>query len=338
MNMRRIRTFLMVLSILLVIPGGMALAQEPFTAEGIPPGSDYVYRKHYEQVQEIMAAPLAEREAKLDAYRKKCHPDSKILQYMEAFFGQILEAYKAGGQSAKADALTQKMMQMFPKSDALTGKQFQQAFEAKDYAKAIELGEKVRAKSPNDPATLSMLAASYSATKNMAKLREISPKVIQVLGVSKAINYVAWLADDYRQKNDVANAMKYYDMALAEYPTRAPQGWQAADWNNLKVTALQLRASTAWQREDYGAVVNTYSEVLKINPKSDTAYLFMGLSYWKMQELDQAQVAFARAAVLGGSQSAKARQYLEQIYKPRNNNSLDGLDKVLAKAKADMGV
>jgi hypothetical protein len=34
----------------------------------------------------------------------------------------------------------------------------------------------------------------------------------------------------------------------------------------------------------------------------------------------------------------KAQTYLEQIYKARNNDSLDGLDAVLAKAKADVGI
>ena len=33
----------------------IALAQEPYQApEGIPPESDFVYRKHYEEVQAIM--------------------------------------------------------------------------------------------------------------------------------------------------------------------------------------------------------------------------------------------------------------------------------------------
>jgi hypothetical protein len=54
--------------------------------------------------------------------------------------------------------------------------------------------------------------------------------------------------------------------------------------------------------------------------------------------LDLAQVAFARAVALEGENSAKARQYLEQIYGPLNGNSLDGLDEMIAKVKADMGV
>jgi len=43
--------------------------------------------------------------------------------------------------------------------------------------------------------------------------------------------------------------------------------------------------------------------------------------------------AFAKAVVLGKDYAPKAQEYLEQIYKPLNGDSLDGLDGVLAKAR-----
>ncbi len=67
-------------------------------------------------------------------------------------------------------------------------------------------------------------------------------------------------------------------------------------------------------------------------PNNDLTYLSMGLSYWKLQQLEPAMDAFAKAVVLGKDYAAKAREYLEQIYKPLNGDSLDGLDGVLAEA------
>ena len=95
--------------------GGPLWAQEPFTAEGIPPESDFVYGKHYEQVQEIISGPLAEREKKLETFFGKCDPKAKILQHKEAYFNQLLQEYKKAGMTAQADALSQKMLKMFPK-------------------------------------------------------------------------------------------------------------------------------------------------------------------------------------------------------------------------------
>lgn len=336
----KVRLFHLSLLMVLVIcvQAAVAVAQEPFTAEGIPPSSDYVYRQQYDQVQGIMKLPLAERATKLEAYMKKCHKDAKILQYMEAFFSQIVQDLQKGGQTAQAEALTQKMIQMFPKSDNIMAQQFQAAYKSKDYTKAIELGEQIRAKAPNDAQVLVMLAQSYMATKQTAKVVEISPKIVQVLGPKKGISYVVWMADYYKGQKDSTNAIKYYDMAIGAYPSSVPEGWDANQWKAVVANAYQVRASNAWAREDFDGVIESYSTLLSYDPKNDGAYLFIGLSYWKQQKLDMAQAAFARAVVLGGENSARARKYLEQIYGPLNNNSLDGLDAILEKAKADLGV
>lgn len=338
MNLKRFRPSILLFCLMAaLLQFGTILAQEPFSQEGIPPGSDYVYRQHYAQVQEILKVPdVAQRESNLESFMKKLHPDSKILQYMESFFGEIVKAYQAKGQTAQANALTSKMMKLFPKSDSFLPQQFKAAFDSKDYPKAIELGEKIRAKTPNDGQVLVMLAQSYIATKNTAKVVEISPKVVSLLGANKAAYYVAWLADYYRNQRDMANAQKYYEMLHEAYPTSPPQGWEAAQWKSIKAITFQLRAGSAWAREDFQAVIEAYSESLKYDPTNDAAYLSIGLSYWRLKELDKAQAAFAKAVVLNKASAPKARQYLEQLYKPRNNDSLDGLEKVLEQAKAEL--
>jgi tetratricopeptide (TPR) repeat protein len=335
MSVRRFQFFAFLLGLTCVMVP--VFGQEPFSAEGIPPSSDYVYRQHYEQVQEILKTPdLAERERRLEAYRGKLHPEAKINQYMEAFFGQIVQDYQRAGQNDQAQALTQKMARWFPASDALVAQQFKTAFDGKDHDKAIELGEKLRATSPNDPQVLVMLAQSYQAKNNTAKVVELSPKLLEVLGPRQAVYYAVLLADHHRTRGDAAQAGRYYDMALEAYPNNAPEGWQASQWEAVKTTAYQVRATNAWGREDFRGVIQAYNQVLRSDPRNDAAHLFIGLSHWKLQELDQAQEAFAKATVLGKSNADRARQYLEQIYGPRNNNSLEGLDKVLDKARADL--
>lgn len=340
MNLKPCRTFFLITFLVLSLQATVLFGQdlEPFAPEGIPPQSDYVYRQHYEQIQAILKSDLSVREKNLETFRSKLHKDAKAHQYMEAFFGQIVKDYTAAGQQAKADALTQKMMTWFPKSDALLPQQFKAAYDKKDWAAAIPLGEQLLQKSPNDAQLLVMLAESYRGANNTAKLMQISPKVISAIGPEKGFNYAFGLADYYRQQKNTARAIEYYDLMLQTYPTGTPAGWQASQWNSVKATAYQVKASSAWAEEDFGAVIQNYNEVLKLTPKNDGAHLFVGLAHWKLQQLDQAEAAFAKAVVLSGPNSARAQQYLETIYKPRNGDSLDGLDKVLAKAKSDLGI
>jgi tetratricopeptide (TPR) repeat protein len=324
----------------------LLLAQEPYKApEGIPPQSDFVYRKHYEEVTQIMQLPdLAQREKQLETYMNKLHPKSKILQYMENFFGQIVKDYQAAGKNAEAKALSQKMAKWFPSSDAALPQQFQSAFDSKDYNTAIPLGEKLLAKNPDDAQILVMLAQSYLATNNTAKMLSVSPKVVQALGPKKGVYYVAWLGDYYRGQRDTAKAAQYYGMLLDAYPSGMPQGWETARWNALKANAHMVRATNAYLNKNFEAATQDYYQSLQYAPKNDAAYLYMGLSFWKissgledparLEQLNQAITSFARAVALNGPNKAKAQQYLEQVYKPLNNNTLDGLDKVLERAES----
>jgi len=347
MNARSYQLFSLL--VLILISTQMLLAQEPYKApDGIPPQSDFVYRKHYDEVSKIMQLPdVGQRENQLEAYMGKLHPKSKILQYMENFFGQIVKDYSAAGREAEAKTLSQKMVRMFPGSDSALPQEFQSAFQSKDYAKAIPLGEKLLAKNPDDAQILIMLAQSYLATNNTSKIVSVAPKVIKALGPKKGVYYVAWLGEYYQGQRDTARAVQYYDMLLNAYPTGIPEGWETARWNGLKANAHTIRATSSYLNKNFEAAIHDYYESLKYAPNNDAAYLYMGLSFWKissgledparLEQLNQAMTAFARAVVMNGPNAGKARQYLEQVYKPLNKDTLDGLDEVLQKAKTDLG-
>jgi tetratricopeptide (TPR) repeat protein len=296
-----------------------------------------VYRKHYDEVQQILALPdISQREQRLESYMKAVHPESKILQYMEAFFGQILQEYQKGGMTAQADALTKKMQQWFPESDAMLPQQFKSAFDSKNYTQAIPLGEKLLQKHPDDAQLLVMVAQAYQQTNNTAKLANIAPKVVQAVGPKNGVYYVVWLANHHRSQGNVSGAMQYYDLLVQTYPSGKPEGWTDQQWNPIMSTAYSLRGNQAFKSEEWGAAAQAFTLSTQYEPKNDAAYLALGLSFWRLQQLDAAQAAFAKAVVLEKSTSEKARQYLEQIYGPLNGDSLEGMDKLLDKAREEL--
>ncbi len=308
-------------------------AQEPVELpEGVPPESEWAYGKHLEQLEEIMkVSDLAAREQQLETFMKKLHPKSKILQYYESFFSRTVADYEQAGKTQEASALSDKMMKLFPNSTALLTQTLGAAIQRQDYAKAIEVGEQLQAIKPDQHTTV-ILAQSYIATNNAPKAEEYSVKALDALGPKDGFYFAYWLATYHTGQRNVDKAVQYYEMLLKAYPQGTPSGWQAAQWNILKGTAYTTLARASYDKENFGGAIQNYTESLKYSPKNDLTYLSMGLSYWKLQQLEPAMDAFAKAVVLGKDWAAKAREYLEQIYKPLNGDSLDGLDGILAKA------
>ena len=313
-------------------------AQDPVQIPaGIPPESEWVYGKHLEKVEEIMKLPLAEREQKLEAFMKAVHPKAKILQYMSSFFSQVLDEYSKAGMADKAKALTAKMVQLFPDIPEIAYKKLTAAYQAKNCPQAIELGEKLYATKAETP-TMLILADCYLTTNNTAKLTEFAPKAAEALGPQKGIAFIVWQAEYYASQKNLEKALELYNTMLQTFPDSPPAGWTAEQWNPKKVAAYAVRAAVAYAKKDYAATIQNWSESIKIFPQNDTAHFMIGMSQWRLQELDKAMDSFAKVVVLGKPTAAKAREYLEQIFKPRHNNTLNGLDELLAKAKAELKI
>ena len=326
------RAFILMITCLW-IPGGVISAQEPIEApEGIPVKSDWLYRKHYVQVQEIMQAPLDQREAKLKNFYRKLHRMAKMRQVMVSFFGQIVKDYEAAGKSQEAKALTATMMDLFPQLRPTPKQLLGQAYQAKNYARVIELGEKLYAAKPDSTLT-AMLADSYIATQNGPKALEYSLTALKALGTKEGVYFAVWLAEYYTSRQDLNNAMKYYDRLLRAFPDQVPPKWDAERWSKVLATGYNLQANDAYLRSDYASAIQQFHESLKYSPRNEQAYLFIGLAHWKEQEMVEAMGAFAMASVLDRPGSAKAHGYLEQIYKSRNSDSLDGIEELLDSAR-----
>jgi len=309
------------------------LAQDPIQApEGIPPESDYMMRQHQTQIEEIMkVSNLGDRETALESFRKKLDPKSLILSYYENYFSRTVQAYTQAGNTAKAQALSQKMRKLFPNSLNTHMALMSEAFNSQNYAKAIQSGEKINSASPNQQTT-EILARSYMATNNLDNAAKYSLKVLESTDAKKGVGYVEFLARYYSGKGDLVNSAKYYNTLLKAFPGSGPQGY---DWNSIKISAYYRLAQKAYYADkNYNAAIKEYRAVLKINPKHDASHAGIGMSHWRLQQLEEAMDAFAKAVVIGQTAAAKARVNLEQIYKPLNNNSVEGLDARLEKARA----
>jgi tetratricopeptide (TPR) repeat protein len=326
------------IAILVIFAGvGAAIAQDPVQVpEGVTPDSDWAYRHHFEQVQGIMQeANTSVRLQKLENFTKKLHPEAKMLPYMESYFLQTADELTKAGKAQEAEAVMAKVAELFPGSLTVKNQQFMTAFQNKDYPKAIQLGEELNAANP-DPQMDVMLAQAYMATNNGPKAAEYSQKILDAAGPKEGAFFLLWLAEYYNGQKDTAKAMQYYDQFLQAFPEdQPPQGWAADVWSRHKGTAYALRANHANTQKDCAGAEQNFNQSLKFLPKNDVAYLVIGLCQWRAQELDKAEISFARAVAINGPGSAKAREYLEQIWKPRHNDTTDGLDEFVAKVKAD---
>jgi len=176
--------------------------------------------------------------------------------------------------------------------------------------------------------------------QNYDKYLENSKKLMSEFPVTQAkgFNIAFTSAQIYMQKNDIPAATALYRRLMETYGDKLPEGLTEAQWNPHRVTAYSLLAQEPYASKDYRKALEMFERVVKADPRNGDAYYYIGLCKWQLDGQDSAVDPLARSVVLNGASAARARQNLEQIHKAKNNDSLDGLDEILARAKSGLGI
>lgn len=293
---------------------------------------DEIYRKDYAEVTEIQGlADPAQQADRLLAFVTN-RPNSKLADTAAKYFSETLNKLTVAKNWDKILEASDKWLAARPndKGPLLFGTNA--ARESRNWQKVADYGERAYAATPDQGIAFS-LAEAYSQLKNPEKLKqygEIAAKVFPI-GQSWAIAYN--LARQYAQEREFNKAAEYADLILRGFPGARPTEIQAGQW----VFLMETTGRNAYERRQYGQAIELYSNVLRSSPRSDEAYYYIGQSYWKQNKLEEAMSNFAKAAVLNRGYSARAKQYLEEIYKSTHAGRLTGIEQYLDRARRELG-
>jgi len=330
--------------------------------EKISPISDYQYKKDYAQVEGILKeADLQKRADMLVAFQKQ-HPISKMLDYVALQYLECVKPYVQKKDWARVVSMEEGFLNLMPTEKTVqdagipvgvdeflkkqlvpSQKQFYQAlmgayYQSNNFPKAAEMAEKSYALAP-DKSMAATLADIYLKMQNFDKYLAYGDKVLAEFPIAQSYGMALQMMRICFQRQNNAKGMELLSKVVEAFPDKAPEGVKPEEWNIYLATYWAPKAAEAYKQKDYAKAIELFEKVIGFSPKADdTPYYFIGMSKWNSKDPDGAIPYFAKAMVLGKANSAKAKQYLEDLYKARHNDSLDGLDQVVAKAKADLGV
>jgi tetratricopeptide (TPR) repeat protein len=242
----------------------------------------------------------------------------------------------------------------------------------KKWSQIISLGERFLEVDPNDTYTVTAIALAYSETKNTKgfaafgeKAYAAKPNGQLAYAIAKAYldlgndpKFIQWgektlasepenveiMSDMVRRSlamQNTAQALKYARMCLKALPTakKRPdvdeQTWKNTV-NTMYATSYGALGAAAYQNKNYAEAVTNLDNAVKYVKRNETAYYFLGMSYWQQNKLEPAMLNFAKAYILRGSTANAAKQYLDQLWKSGHRNSLAGEDRVLDRAQQDL--
>jgi len=199
------------------------------------------------------------------------------------------------------------------------------------------MAEKIYDLAP-DKSLLPQIADIYMKF-NVDKYLIYGQKILAAFPMEQSYLTALQMAQVYIQKQDITTAIDLLTKIMDVYGDKVPANYPEQQWNATRAFAYGVIASPVYQKKDYPKALELYEKVVKFDPKNGDAYYYIGMCKWQAKDQDGTIAAFAKAVVLNSKTLApKAKQYMEDLYKAQHSGSLDGLDQVLAKAKAELGV
>ena len=315
-------------------------AAAPPQREEIPPDSDYMYRKDSAAIDQIKATET-DPQKRADALLAwvSAHPRAtRAIAYAAAYYGEVVSGVMKAGDHQKALAMIERFQGAAPANTTLVAMQMTAYYQTKNWAKAAEIGEKLYA--ANASAGLANdLAGIYLQAGNSEKYLFYAEKVLADVGMEKGYTVALQIANIHVQKKDMAKALPLLSQLMTVYGDKVPAGIQEANWNQTRAFAFGVMAADSYSKKDLPKAIELYEKVIKFAPKSEDAWYFIGMAKWQGKDQKGAIEPFAKAYVIGGKlYSQKAKDNLDQLWKAEHNGNMDGLDAVIAKAKADLGI
>ena len=309
----------------LILPNLNAMAQE-YTAE------------EYNASQAIAAEADAAKKAELIVKFVKTYLKSTLKEYITGDFQAALKKLQDEKKWTQIISAGKIFLSAIPKNAYTVALLAEGYSQTKNYQQFVVYGKEIYKSNPNGNLAYG-IAKAYQTMNNQAKYLEWAEKTVSKLPDNYEMLF--GLAVGYGDLNRIAESEKYARQCMKVIQAEAkPEGTSEEDWTKYKNHALMacyyIIRNTAFNRQDFSGAVTNLENSLRYNSRNDRAYYFLAQSYWQMRNTNQALKNFAKAYLLDGAVAAPAKQYLENLYKQTHNNSLVGLDKVIAVAKAEM--
>lgn len=337
-------------------------AAQPAGQQKISPLSDYLYKKDYQQYENIRKEADVQKRADLLVAFLKERPISRVLLYVaQDYMGCIGKL--AGNDVARKISMQEKLWDLVPTDQAIKAEEipvgveeFRKThliptrkliltsmaggyYQLNNFAEAAKLVERAYAISP-EKELVQTLYDIYTKLKNEDKIISYGKKMLDAFPMSQPQGYstALQLAQIYLQKQNVQEATRLFSKVMDVYGNKVPPNIQESNWNQTRIIAYTLMARDAYSKDNYSSAEKLFQTVLSFNSRLDEPYYYLGMCRWKSKDQQSAIVYFARCAVLNKDYAARAKKYLEDLYKATYPNDPDGLSKVIDQARSDLGL
>ena len=281
------------------------------------------------------AAPAAQKPAQQQPQKAQPPPRELGKPQTKEEYDAYVAITQATDPQQRAQ-LSEKYIQDFPDSGLtpyvhqIAATTYQQM---NNFEKLAEHGEATLQELPDSPVILTLLANGYADRGKPDMALERSDKALASIN---ALQPPAQMdPEQFKKEKDNLLATVYSSMGVA-YLARATdeRAKKAAEPKTDPVADESGEKPKEEPDPNLEAAITNLNKAIELNVKDDYSYFRLGIVFTLKNDAENAIDAYAKAVAIGGAVTPNAKENLEKVYKLTHQDSLDGLEERISKAKA----
>ncbi len=338
--------FLCLLAGFLVLFPGAAGGQEQAKPKPQPKVIQQEQQEPYTE-EEYDAMMAATKEADLDkkaqmlqAFKEK-YPKSTLMSYIDQAFQSLKYEYSKNQKWDKLIPLAEEYLKAHANDLQSMAYIAEASKNLGQDQKFIEYAEKIYQEKPSSELAYA-ISQSYNKLGNEPKYLEWTEKLFSFPEYDGQFALRWIFVEKYTKEKKFDKAAQYAQLALKSLDVaKKPDGTPDAKWKE-ETTAVRRGCYFTiglnyYEREKWDQAIKSLQQSVKVE-RFAAGYYYIGLCQWRLDQVEEAILSFAKAVTLKGEVAPQAKERLEKLYKALHNNTTIGIEKVYQKAEKELGM
>jgi hypothetical protein len=289
------------------------------------------YNVYYAARQEF---DFEKRAAMLIEFAKK-YPESLFMADINYEYMCMLSESSQGKKYKLLESLAEKWLKIHPNDRETYAFIAEAAMNLQEYERCGKSLEAIYVLRPSSGLARELYLC-YQKTDNQAKQIEWAEKLSRMPEFEDDYMLPFDLVMRYSKDNNLSKAAEYARLTLKAADLAGQSDAKTKEQlREVHRACHHVIASDLMEKRNFAAAISGYKEAIK-DERYGEGYYGIGLCLDNQKKIEEANVYYAMAELMGGEIAPKSKARLETLYRALHNNTLIGIDKVYQKAKESL--
>jgi hypothetical protein len=264
------------------------------------------------------------------------YPKTTLLPHVNSAYSLLLRECSSSKKYELLQAHAEKWLKLHPNDVITLGYIAEAANNLLNFDKCAECMEEIYKLQPS-PTLAKEIFQVFQKTKNLGKQIDWADRLLKMPEFDSDFMLRFGFVSKYTESNNFPKAAEYAQLTLKSVDLVKQSDAQTQEqMRKVRHASNHVIGMNLYEKDKYAEAIVAFSNAIRYE-RYGIGYYYIGQCLERQDKIEDANIAYAKAELLGGEIAPKAKARLEQLYKALHNNLTIGIEKVYKKAKEELG-